>query len=128
SFRCCRCASLSVPLPLYRQPSRGISALRAKGSVSLCHPAMGSIGPLKILGVQRDGWIVGHVDPDVDVRLAPEIPDERRTFQTPVVPFAVVADIAFLVEGQAARIQAALLFHAILHLVLILFAVRLDQA
>src|SRR5262245_38647879 len=82
----------------------------------------------KLLGIQRHGRIGGDVDPDVDVRLAAEVPDKRRAFQSPVVPFAVVTDVAFLVEGQAAFIDAALLLQAVLDLVLILFAIWIEQA
>ena len=48
----------------------------------------------------------------MDVRRATEIPDERRPFQPPVVPLAVVADVAFAIKGQAALIQAALSLQA----------------
>src|SRR5579871_4486797 len=59
------------------------------------------------LRVQLYARVVGDIDPDVNVRAAAEIPDERRPFQSPVVPDAVVADARVLVEGQAAVIQTA---------------------
>ena len=38
----------------------------------------------------------------MDVRRAAEVPDKRRALQSPDVPHAVVAQVAFLVEGQRA--------------------------
>ena len=37
--------------------------------------------------------IVRNIHPDVNVRCAAEVPDERRSFQTPHVPLPVVAKI-----------------------------------
>src|SRR5262249_19202626 len=79
------------------------------------------------LGVERDRRVVGDVDPDVDVREAAVVPDERRPLQPPVVPLAVLAEVAFLVEGQVALVEAAQLAQAFEGLVLVLLAVRLDQ-
>src|SRR5262249_48603190 len=47
---------------------------------------------------------------------------------TPIVPFAIVADVAVLVESKAAFIQTTLPLQALQGFILILFAVRLDQA
>src|SRR5262249_31787144 len=81
----------------------------------------------EVLRVQRNRRIVAHVYPDVDVRLSPEVPDERRTLQPPVVPFTVVTDVAVLVERQRTLVESALFLQARQHCVLILLAVRLDQ-
>src|SRR5262249_9864122 len=51
---------------------------------------------------------IGDVDPDVNVGFAAEVPDEGWAFKTPIVPDAIVAEIAFLVEGEVALIQTAL--------------------
>ena len=79
--------------------AHGISLMRNAPKLELCNCLVGSF--LEVLGVERHRRVVGDVDPDVDVRLAAEVPDERRAFQPPVVPLAVVADVAFLVERQA---------------------------
>src|SRR4051812_6884501 len=63
----------------------------------------------------------------MNVRLAAEIPDEGRAFQPPAIPHAVVADVAVLVEGERALVQAALRFEASDHFVAIGLAVWLDQ-
>src|SRR2546430_14904293 len=66
------------------------------------------VNPLRSpLGVELHARVVGHVHPDVDVRLAAEVPDERRPLAPPVVPDAVLADVAVLVERQAALVEAA---------------------
>ena len=44
--------------------------------------------------------------PAVDVRGAAEIPDHVRAFELPVVPDAVVADVAFFVEDEAEVVEA----------------------
>src|SRR5262249_6308986 len=79
-------------------------------------------------GIQLHRRIVTDIDPDVYVRLAAEVPDERRTFQPPVVPFFVVAQVAVLVERETAGVEPALLLEAFLTFILILFAIRLDEA
>ncbi len=48
--------------------------------------------------------VVRDVNPAVDVRRAAIVPYERRAFDTLIIPLAVVAEIAFLVEGHAARL------------------------
>mmetsp|Transcript_74425 Transcript_74425/g.151124 ORF Transcript_74425/g.151124 Transcript_74425/m.151124 type:complete len:245 (+) Transcript_74425:206-940(+) len=61
------------------------------------------------------------------MRLASEVPDEARTFQTPVVPHLVVAQVGIFVERQVARIESAVLVQAGNHFVLIALAIRFDQ-
>ena len=46
----------------------------------------------------------------------------------PVVPFAVVAEVAVLVKGQAAFLQAALLLEALHYLFLVFFAIGFQEA
>jgi len=41
------------------------------------------------------------------------MPDEGWAFETPIVPDAVVAEIVFLVKGEMAGIQSALLCEGI---------------
>ncbi len=61
------------------------------------------------------------------VRSATEIPDERRAFQSPAIPDAVVADVAIAVEGQRASVEPALRLQAIGDFVSIALAIRLDE-
>ena len=63
----------------------------------------------------------------MDMRLAAEVPDERRTFQTPVVPDSVFAKVTFLVKGESAGIQTALDFQATRDFVLVGLAERFQQ-
>ena len=55
--------------------------------------------------VQSDVRAVGHADPDMDVRSTPVVPDQGGSLQTPVVPHAIVAHVAGLVEGNLAGIE-----------------------
>ncbi len=72
--------------------------------------------------------IVGDVDPDVDVRVAAEVPDERRAFQPPVVPDAVVADVAVLCRRPASTCRGRPgLSRQASDFVAVALAVRLDQ-
>ena len=73
------------------------------------------------------GNVVGYVDPNMDVWRATEVPDERRPFQSPVVPHAIVADIAVRVESQTALVETTLPLEALPHLVLVFRAKRGDQ-
>src|SRR5436309_3564894 len=60
---------------------------------------------LEIPRIERHGRVISHVNPDVHVRMPAEVPDERRAFEPPIVPFAVVADVAVLVEREPAFIE-----------------------
>src|SRR5262245_35046650 len=53
------------------------------------------------VGVRGSSGFPGDVQPGVNVRRAPEIPDERRALEPPDVPDAVVADVSFLGVRQA---------------------------
>src|SRR5688572_20334069 len=57
--------------------------------------------------------IAGHMNPDVDVRVAAEVPDECRTLQPPVVPLACLAERVLPVHDQVALLQPALLSQAL---------------
>ena len=61
-----------------------------------------------LIRIEFDIGCVRHIDPHVHMWGAAEIPDKRRAFESPVVPNAVVAEIALLVKSQAACVQAAL--------------------
>ena len=63
----------------------------------------------RVLGVQIDFGGICNVQPDMDVRSSPVMPDEGGTFEAPIVPDAVVAKIVFFVKGEIACIQSALL-------------------
>src|SRR4051812_27315170 len=78
---------------------------------SRLQPRMDLAYPLLDLGPRRRGTrrLLGEVGPCVDVRRAAEIPDHRRSVQTPDVPHAVITDIAFLEEGHAQAVQSAVL-------------------
>ena len=69
--------------------------------------------------VQRDFGRISNVDPHVDVRCTAEVPDERWPLQPPVIPDSIVAQVAFLVKCQVARVEAALRFQTTNDFVLI---------
>ena len=56
-----------------------------------------------------------------------EVPDEGRPLQPPVIPLAVVADIAFLVKGERAFFQTALFLEALQHLFAVFLAIGFEQ-
>src|SRR5947209_6416454 len=70
---------------------------------------------------------VGYVDPDVNVGRAAEVPDERRSFEPPAVPDLVVAQVAFLVEGQRAPVETALGLQAGGDFIAVRLTIGLDQ-
>src|SRR4029077_6349474 len=45
------------------------------------------------LGVELEARVIGDVHPDVHVRHAAEVPDERGPFDAPHVPFAIVSQV-----------------------------------
>ena len=75
----------------------------------------------------RSSGILGNMDPDMHVRKTAEVPDERRTFDAPVVPLAVVAQIVLLIKCQAAGLQSTHAPQAMANLLLIFTAVRLKE-
>ena len=56
-----------------------------------------------------------------------EVPDERRAFESPVVPHAVFADVPLLVERQVTRVETPLLFQAGNHFIAVALAIRFDK-
>ena len=79
------------------------------------------------MGIQLDAGCVRHINPNMHVRFAAEIPDERRAFEPPVVPGPVFAKIPFLVESEPTGIETALDFQTASHLVSIRLAERFQQ-
>ena len=71
--------------------------------------------------------IIGDIHPDVDVWSAAEIPDEGRAFESPVIIYAVIAEVAFLVEREITLIEPALGAKAFHHFVAIGLSERLEQ-
>src|SRR5689334_1390945 len=71
--------------------------------------------------------VSSDIDPGVDVGSAPEMPDERRTFQTPDIPDTVLAKRILLIEGKVDFVQTTVcgdLFH---NLFRIRWAIRRQQ-
>ena len=79
------------------------------------------------LRVEFHARVVGDVDPDVHVRGAAVVPDERRAFEPPDVPDAVFADVLLGEVGEVAGVEAALLFEALERFVAVGLTVGLDQ-
>ena len=52
------------------------------------------------------------MNPDVNVGIAPEIPDERRPFHPPVVPLPFLVESVFPVKNQMALAEPTLLLQA----------------
>src|SRR5262245_52119674 len=67
------------------------------------------------------------VDPRVYVRVAPEVPDHRRTLELPHVPDAVLADVQVLAERHPERLDAAVRLDEAHRLVAILLPERQQQ-
>jgi hypothetical protein len=44
----------------------------------------------------------------MNVWIATEVPDKRRTFQSPVVPEIVFSQVTFLIESQVAGVETSL--------------------
>ncbi len=80
-----------------------------------------------LIGIQLDVGCVCHINPNMHVRFAAEIPDERWALKTPVVPDAIFAKIPFLVESEPTGIQTALDFQAANHLVPVRLAESFQQ-
>src|SRR5437667_2365673 len=95
----------------------------ARAAQKVCRPLPLDQKTAAMSGVQLYRRVVGHVDPDMHVRMAAEVPDEGGPLQPPVVPLAVVADVAVLVKRQAALIQSTLAPQALQRLVLIFLAI-----
>src|SRR5690349_19546019 len=77
--------------------------------------------------VEGQRWIVADIDPDMNMGGAPEVPDKGGAFQSPVVPFPIIAEVAFLVEGQAAHVETALPLQTGQGLGPVLLPIRLDE-
>ncbi len=82
---------------------------------------------VRALGVELYAWVIGDVDPHVDVRCAAVVPHEGRAFDSPDVPDAIFADVVLGVVREVATFEAALGFEALGDFVAIALAVRLDE-
>src|SRR5437879_3749398 len=105
----CRCPAWDCPARarpgtatvLHPRPLRE-NRLRGGEVVRWCHHLTTSLPhhPFSTASIQLHRRIISHVDPDVDVRLAAEVPDESRPFEAPVVPLLIAADVAVVLGGQ----------------------------
>src|SRR5207248_7376948 len=104
-YRCASRHALSSCARCHLSHSAGVP-------LGLLQRIMAWINEHTVSRVQCHPRVAGDVNPDMNVRCAAEIPDESRTFQSPVVPFAVITQIAFLIKCQAAAIETALFLQA----------------
>ena len=70
---------------------------------------------------------LGDVDPNMNVRCTTKVPHERWTFESPIVPDAIVADIVIGEERKMTRIDSALRLQALRNFFLVALAEHLGE-